>query len=490
MHRHFGTSDEIYVYGTSKLTVSYTYAYGQIHLPIKDMVLDKFGGKAWKEILIVSGLDDETDFLVFQSYPDDKTFALLRAVSSVSDFSGVVALTGMPYDTVLEEFGDYFVQYCFRHGYDQLLRTLGKDFISFIQNLDTLHSYLARTYTQLRFPSFRCERRNADSVNLHYLTERTGLHPLVIGLAKAVARDIYHHTAEMEVESISTHESDTGSEREHVVFIVQFKDVSENEKVVVKYDKQPFTSVLSVSHICTALPYHIVFDENLQIKQYGNMISKLLQTNLPPNTYMTSLFSIMHPPMKFLVENILMFSNSVFYLSLKKTDRTDNPLILREKQLDSVKSILENKDCFIVLPTGYGKSRIYFHLPELFEMTTTKKSSILVISPLQALMLDQMKKLQDMGITATVVGECQKDKGLWRRSLTSGNFNTAVKAVIIDEAHCITEWGAEFRQEYSMLDELRSIFPEKTPFVALTGTATKEMKFEIMKKTQHGARQD
>ncbi|XP_052061516.1 uncharacterized protein LOC127701600 isoform X2 [Mytilus californianus] len=97
-------------------------------------------------------------------------------------------------------------------------------------------------------------------------------------------------------------------------------------------------------------------------------------------------------------------------------------------------------------------------------MTTTKKSSILVISPLQALMLDQMKKLQDMGITATVVGECQKDKGvadrisagdysivfsspeaallpgLWRRSLTSGNFNTAVKAVIIDEAHCITEW--------------------------------------------------
>ncbi|CAC5365384.1 recQ [Mytilus coruscus] len=140
-------------------------------------------------------------------------------------------------------------------------------------------------------------------------------------------------------------------------------------------------------------------------------------------------------------------------------DRYD--FIFKEKQLDSVKSILENKDCFIVLPTGYGKSRIYFHLPELFEMTTTKKSSILVISPLQALMLDQMKKLQDMGITATVVGECQKDKGVADR---------------------ISAAGAEFRQEYSMLDELRSIFPEKTPFVALTVTATKEMKFEIMKK--------
>ncbi|XP_063420347.1 guanylate cyclase soluble subunit beta-2-like isoform X1 [Mytilus trossulus] len=180
-----------------------------------------------------------------------------------------------------------------------------------------------------------CERRNAESVNLHYLTERTGLHPLVIGLAKAVSRDIYNQTAEMEVESISTHESDTGSEREHVVFIVQFKDLAENEKVVAKYDKQqlPSTSILSVSHICTALPYHIVFDEDLQIKQYGNMISKLLQTYLPPNTCMTSIFSIMHPPMKFLVENIRMFSNSVFYLSLKKTDRTDNPLILRGEMM-------------------------------------------------------------------------------------------------------------------------------------------------------------
>lgn len=66
-----------------------------------------------------------------------------------------ILFAGIPLNTVLEVFGEYFVQYCFRHGYDQLLRTLGKDFISFIQNLDALHANLQRTYTKLRPPSFR-----------------------------------------------------------------------------------------------------------------------------------------------------------------------------------------------------------------------------------------------------------------------------------------------------------------------------------------------
>lgn len=70
---------------------------------------------------------------------------------------------------MLEDFGEYFVQYCFRHGYDQLLRTLGKDFFSFIQNLDALHSYLARTYTKLRFPSFRFVKLN--NIGYYLVTE-------------------------------------------------------------------------------------------------------------------------------------------------------------------------------------------------------------------------------------------------------------------------------------------------------------------------------
>ncbi|XP_063444125.1 recQ-like DNA helicase BLM [Mytilus trossulus] len=180
----------------------------------------------------------------------------------------------------------------------------------------------------------------------------------------------------------------------------------------------------------------------------------------------------------------------------------------KDKQEESIKAIVQLNDTFVTLPTGYGKSSIYFYLPEIFEALTGEKSSIVVISPLQALMLDQVQKLEKLSITSVVVGEIQKDKGvgqkisegqfsivfsspeaaltsgMWRKSLTSGVFHDRVKAVVIDEAHCITEWGGEFRKEYDRLNELRSVFPEKTAFVALTATATQTMRTEIMKKLQ------
>ncbi|CAC5356293.1 recQ [Mytilus coruscus] len=123
-------------------------------------------------------------------------------------------------------------------------------------------------------------------------------------------------------------------------------------------------------------------------------------------------------------------------------------------------------------------------------------------------MKDQISKLEQLNISATVVGEFQPDKGvveniaagkysivfsspeaaltpgLWRTSLTKGQFHSQIKAVVIDEAHCITQWGGEFRRHYDRLAELRSVVPEKTPFVALTATSTKSMHSEILKKLQ------
>jgi len=136
----------------------------------------------------------------------------------------------------------------------------------------------------------------------------------------------------------------------------------------------------------------------------------------------------------------------------------------KEKQKVAVESILDGKDTFIVLPTGYGKSKIYWHLPEMYELTKCVNGTVLVISPIQALMLDQVVNLERLGIRSTLVGECQKDKsiatkimegefsivfsspeaaltpGPWRRSFIRGAFHDSLKAVVIDEAHCITEW--------------------------------------------------
>ncbi|XP_052058943.1 uncharacterized protein LOC127699228 [Mytilus californianus] len=178
----------------------------------------------------------------------------------------------------------------------------------------------------------------------------------------------------------------------------------------------------------------------------------------------------------------------------------------KEKQIEAINSIVNGKDTFIVLPTGYGKTKIYSHLPEIYGLLNNMMGTILVISPLQSLMLDQVAKMSAIGIDATIVGECQPDKsvatqilkgdfgivfsspeaaltpGMWRKCFTSGVFRDNLKAVVIDEAHCITEWGGEFRQEYSRLGELRSICPDDVTFVALTATATKSIRTQILKK--------
>ncbi|KAJ8301518.1 hypothetical protein KUTeg_020505 [Tegillarca granosa] len=92
------------------------------------------------------GLDRYDDFLVFHQYKDAETFKLIGAVCEVA---------GAPLAAVLEIFGEYFLQYCLRHGYDKMLRTLGEDFKAFIQNLDSLHALLAMSYKNIEAPSFR-----------------------------------------------------------------------------------------------------------------------------------------------------------------------------------------------------------------------------------------------------------------------------------------------------------------------------------------------
>ncbi|KAK7486718.1 hypothetical protein BaRGS_00022002, partial [Batillaria attramentaria] len=111
--------------------------YGQIHCVIRELVQEKFGQEKWLEVLAKSGLDPLEHFLVFTRYDDSLTFQLVGAVSEHLD---------LPLNTVLQVFGGFFFTYCLRHGYDKMLKTLGGDIVSFIQNLDSLHALLALSY--------------------------------------------------------------------------------------------------------------------------------------------------------------------------------------------------------------------------------------------------------------------------------------------------------------------------------------------------------
>jgi ATP-dependent DNA helicase RecQ len=167
----------------------------------------------------------------------------------------------------------------------------------------------------------------------------------------------------------------------------------------------------------------------------------------------------------------------------------------RPLQRQIIEATLAGRDVFALLPTGGGKS-LCFQLPALIRNGLT-----VVVSPLIALMKDQVDQLQTSGIAATFlnstleVGEArarlrrlhQGEYCLlyaaperlmlddWKGNLRAWN----VKALVIDEAHCISEWGHDFRPEYRQLRDLRTLLPE-VPTLALTATATPRVRTEII----------
>lgn len=160
-----------------------------------------------------------------------------------------------------------------------------------------------------------------------------------------------------------------------------------------------------------------------------------------------------------------------------------------------INDVLADKDVFVLMPTGSGKSLCY-QLPAVM-----KEGITVVVSPLIALMKDQVDSLKANGIGASFInsslsaGEIEdakirllenKDKILYvaPERFASGDFLYFLKMLkislfAVDEAHCISEWGHDFRPEYRKLKIIREIFPQ-VPIIALTATAIHEVRKDII----------
>src|ERR1700674_1554581 len=169
----------------------------------------------------------------------------------------------------------------------------------------------------------------------------------------------------------------------------------------------------------------------------------------------------------------------------------------RPGQEDIVKSIAAGRDACVVMPTGGGKSLCY-QLPAVLNATTA-----VVISPLIALMQDQVAQLLQMGISAACLNAAtlpEERTHILQRAATgkyqllylsperiafSGTVDWLKRLPIsffaIDEAHCISEWGHEFRPEYRQLSRLREFFPDR-PIAAFTASATRRVRHDIIEQ--------
>ncbi|XP_077987635.1 guanylate cyclase soluble subunit beta-2-like [Glandiceps talaboti] len=187
--------------------------YGFINLCVKALVTEKFGEAAWTKILKKAKVDDS--FLTYEGYDDDVTIRLVKAASEVAS---------LDVDTILETFGEYFFTFCQRSGYDEMLRTLGGNLRSFLENLDSLHSYLSFSYKKMDAPSFRCEKAEDDSLILHYYSSRKGMHPIVVGIIRAVGREFFETDVKMHIIDQS-YENERNGKKEHVVFSILQKKI-------------------------------------------------------------------------------------------------------------------------------------------------------------------------------------------------------------------------------------------------------------------------
>lgn len=171
----------------------------------------------------------------------------------------------------------------------------------------------------------------------------------------------------------------------------------------------------------------------------------------------------------------------------------------RPLQREIIEATLAGRDTVAILPTGAGKSLCY-QLPAL-----VREGLTVVVSPLIALMKDQVDQLEASGVAATFLNSTLDGNEARRRTdaLTAGEYQLLyvaperlmlpdflmrlrgwrIAALAVDEAHCISEWGHDFRPEYRRLKEVRELIPE-IPVIALTATATERVREDIIRQLE------
>ncbi|MBU0955007.1 MAG: ATP-dependent DNA helicase, partial [Spirochaetes bacterium] len=167
----------------------------------------------------------------------------------------------------------------------------------------------------------------------------------------------------------------------------------------------------------------------------------------------------------------------------------------RPHQAEIIADVLAGCDCLAVLPTGGGKSLCY-QLPALL-----LQGPVLVVSPLIALMQDQVAGLESAGVAALFLNSSlgAEERRLAERKVLDGQVRLVYAApeslsgdrvtslfeelppalVVVDEAHCVSEWGHDFRPDYRQLSQLRRLWPQAS-WLALTATATAAVRNDIV----------
>uniref|UniRef100_A0A6G1SMJ0 Guanylate cyclase soluble subunit beta-1 n=1 Tax=Aceria tosichella TaxID=561515 RepID=A0A6G1SMJ0_9ACAR len=308
--------------------------YGLVNLAIEEAILQRYGQKFWdliKEECRDSIGDTDGTFISRLYYDDEVSYRLIDAAERI--------LCSEKYGQVSQLFGEKFYELVQDSGYEGILKLLGGSLKDFLDNLDSFHTHLSTTYSRMQPPSFRCDQVSENVLILHYYSERIGLEGLVMGIVKAAARELHQLMIDISIHRLKL--VDQGID--HTEFLIEINPKSRGDqgsleeqayeqsinnnnstppaaafsyKNVEQLARAAKVDKVSPSVFAQALPFHLIFDRNLHIKQAGTSILRVipaLSTN--KSIRLTEVMNILEPKClryKLNFDNILKYINSIY----------------------------------------------------------------------------------------------------------------------------------------------------------------------------------
>jgi hypothetical protein len=151
--------------------------YGLINAALQELIVARHGRGAWDEIATLAA-PDVPIFDKMASYPDELTSRIIATAHQV---------TGVAVDELIDRLGEFWVSYTDAQGYGSLFDIAGDSLPDFLLSLNTVHARVGRSFPSLKPPSFQFDRAEGGVLRMHYLSERSGLCPMIFGLMRGLS---------------------------------------------------------------------------------------------------------------------------------------------------------------------------------------------------------------------------------------------------------------------------------------------------------------
>ena len=185
--------------------------YGMVNRAIEKFIKEQHGNDTWERVASLAKVED--DFISMEQYADEVSVNLVVGLSQV---------TGLTPNQILTSIGEYWVDFAHNSDYGDLLDMAGDSLPEVLSNLDDMHARIGQSFDALKPPSFWISDLTEDSLILHYVSERDGLAPMVVGLVRGLSKRLNTACSVIQV-------GFKGETSEHDEFAVAFEQIEVEE---------------------------------------------------------------------------------------------------------------------------------------------------------------------------------------------------------------------------------------------------------------------